>query len=306
MMPNQQHRERLESLQRRKNGSVLQMIQTLEIYSTALKNDDACPLPPSKRSCLTFHRSTDPKSRLSIMPDVITCHDTTDESDYCNDDETFVSTLCNSPSAPTPEADTIAASDKPFEVGIVTPPSGKPPRITTRRQRRANDTSSCYYSDFCNNDLSRQIEAMVFEVETAYENRHVKKPKHSVAQHSSTDCSSIKEVEQASSADNSLEMIKDTASSTPVKNPLQDKTLKTIKDTPSTPNKNPLQLLHRMFETQQEYDAVPTMKACDSLVSLSSEYSISTRSSSDNLSLAPTKKARKISPQPNAEWAIIV
>merc|ERR1712087_76976 len=68
----------------------------------------------------------------------------------------------------------IAASER-----VATRPSPTP--TTTRRQRRPYDTDSCNYSDFCDNDFSRQIEAMVFEVETAYANRRMKKIKDSAA-----------------------------------------------------------------------------------------------------------------------------
>jgi len=47
------------------------------------------------------------------------------------------------------------------------------------------------------------------------------------------------------------------------------------------------------------YDTMPAMTP-----SVSIDYSISTRSSSDLLSLTPTKKTMKMSLQPNAEWAI--
>ena len=153
------------------------MIQTLEMCSTALKNDKASPFRPSKKPCLTFHRSTDLKSSLFIMPGDITCNNVIDESDCWNDDGTFVTSASDSPDSPSSEVDTFAVGDEPFESGIVTLPSEKRPRITSRRQRRGNARASCDDSDFCNNDLARQIEAMVLEAETAFENRHVKKTK---------------------------------------------------------------------------------------------------------------------------------
>ncbi len=55
-------------------------------------------------------------------------------------------------------------------------------RLSTRRQRRVHDTSSRNYSDFCDNALSRQIEAMTSYVEKAYENRHVEESKHVINQ----------------------------------------------------------------------------------------------------------------------------
>eukprot|EP00579_Thalassiosira_antarctica_P010285 CAMPEP_0201915382 /NCGR_PEP_ID=MMETSP0903-20130614/5310_1 /ASSEMBLY_ACC=CAM_ASM_000552 /TAXON_ID=420261 /ORGANISM="Thalassiosira antarctica, Strain CCMP982" /LENGTH=305 /DNA_ID=CAMNT_0048450971 /DNA_START=176 /DNA_END=1093 /DNA_ORIENTATION=+ len=304
-MPKQQNRERLESLRRRKNRSVLQMIQTLEMCST-FENDEASPLRPSKKPCLTFHRSTDLQSSLFIMPDDITCNNIKDESDCCNDDGTFVTAASSCPDSPSSEDDTFAVGNKPFEIGIVTSPGEERPRITSRRQRRGKDKTSCYDSDFCNNDLARQIEAMVLEAETAFENRHV--TKSSVAQLLSTECSIIKEAEQARSNDKTLESTKNSLFSITAKNTLQVDTLETNKDNlPSTPNWYPLQLLHRTFQTQtqQKHDDVPSMTKSDSLVSVSSDHSTSARSSSDLLNLTPTKKARKMSPQPNAEWAII-
>ena len=105
-----------------------------------------------------------------------------------------------------------------------------------------------------------------------------------------------------------MEIIKDKLPITPAKNPLQDKTLETTKDdTPRVSNRYTLHLLHQMFQMQtiHVYDIVPAMTTSDSLVSFPSDYSISTRSSSDLLSLTPTKKTMKMSPQHNAEWAII-
>ena len=70
------------------------------------------------------------------------------------------------------------------------------------------------------------------------------------------------------------------------------------------PIRNPLHLLQRMFQTQED-TPMPAMMTSDSLFSLSSGCSINTRSTSDFLSLASTKRSTKMSPQPNAEWAII-
>ena len=106
MMPKQQekqqgNRERLESLRCRKNGSVLKMIQMLEM----------CCLIPLQ--WVMIH---------------------------------LVGLVLGKP--PTP--------------------SEKHPRITSRRQRRERNKTSCYDSDFCNNDLARQIEAMVLLGESAF------------------------------------------------------------------------------------------------------------------------------------------
>lgn len=237
------------------------------------------------------------------MPDDITCNNVIDESDCCNDDDTFVTAASSSADSPSSEVDTFAVCDEPFEIGIVTLRGENRARITSRRQRREKNKTSCYDSDFCNNDLARQIEAMALEVETVFENRHV--TKRSVAQLLSSECSIIKKVERASSADKSFDTIEDNLPSIPAKNTFQEKTLETIKDTPSTPNWYPLQLLHRTFQAQHEHDDVPAMSSCDSLVSVSSDYSISTRSILDLPSLTSTTKTRKMSPQSNAEWAIM-
>jgi len=94
---------------------------------------------------------------------------------------------------------------------------------------------------------------------------------------------------------NTREMIKKKYFMTPVKNLLQEKALETIKDTPTSPNMNPLQLFQRMFQTQTQdaYDDVPAMvtSTSNSLMSLSSsDCSFSTTSSSDHFSLTPTKR----------------
>merc|ERR1712194_169795 len=72
----------------------------------------------------------------------------------------------------------------------------------------------------------------------------------------------------------------------------------------SAPRRNPLHLLKRMFQAQDD-DPVPAMTTSDSLSSRSSDCSISTRSTQDFLSSQPTKRLTKMSPHPNAEWAII-
>ena len=56
-----------------------------------------------------------------------------------------------------------------------------------------------------------------------------------------------------------------------------------------------------------EYADVPAMMTCDSLISLSSDLSISTRSSSDFLSLTLLMGGlgRCHHIKPNAQWAII-
>jgi len=77
-----------------------------------------------------------------------------------------------------------------------------------------------------------------------------------------------------------------------------------LSEDPQSTSRNPLHLLTRMFQTQEDA-SMPAMVTSDSLFSLSSDCSINTRSTSDFSSFGRTKKSAKISPQPNAEWAII-
>jgi len=69
-------------------------------------------------------------------------------------------------------------------------------------------------------------------------------------------------------------------------------------------SRNPIHLLRRMFQTQDD-DIMPAMATSDSLFSFSSDCSISQSSMSDLPGFTPIKRATKLSPQPNAEWGII-
>jgi len=209
--------------------------------------------------------------------------DATDLSVQFNDnDNAFVLLSCSSAAAST---------------GVVSPRIENPTRTTTRRQRRSQDTSTCNYSDFCENDVSRQIEAIALEVETAYKNRRMKKVQSkTVTQSSFSKYPIVKEVDKASSIEMTPEVVKVVPISR-VKNTY-------VKNTHIAPNKKSMHLLHRMFNTKPE-DDVPSMRACDSSMSLSSDYSVSSRLNSDFFSMSPMKKTRNFSPQSNAEWAII-
>ena len=226
--PDKRSREHAESYKRRKNESILQMIQTLEISSTSLTPDNAHPLRPSKKQRLSFHRPTHLKPSL-IKSDISTCSDTVAESEYCNDNDTFISALCGSSDISTSDVDTIEACNEPFETGIAASPIVKQPRITTRRQRRTYDTTFCNYSDFCNNGLSQQIESMVLEVESVYANRHTEERKPSSVDYLPADYLSVEEVQEVS-ADKTPEIIKDHAPITPTNILLRDK-FKPINDT---------------------------------------------------------------------------
>lgn len=275
------------------------MVQTLEICSPKLTHDgDASSTRRLKKPCLTPLRSTDQNPRcLFILPEGITCLGDVEKGNHCNDRDTLVSVSTGDTAVSTSGADTSTAGDKPFEEhGTVTTPVAKPSTFTTRRQRRARDTSSCNYSDFCDNDLSRQIEAMVLEVETAFDHRHVKKSEHIIATHLSSKYSITKKVKQ--------DVLKCDVPSTPLKSTFEAM----VKGKPIDSTKTSFGLLRRMFETQPGHgDAIPEMKPCDSLISLSSNRSsmMGTRSSSDFLSVLTSRKPRNMSAQSNAEWAII-
>jgi len=85
--------------------------------------------------------------------------------------------------------------------------------------------------------------------------------------------------------------------------PLQDKT--PSKDDNSESNRNPFQLLRRLFPIESDDVSIPAMTTSDSMFSVASDHSISMGSrSSDLYSLTATKKTMGMSSQGNAEWAI--
>ena len=174
-----------------------------------------------------------------------------------------------------------------------------PPVLSTRRQRRAHDTTSCNYSDFCNTDISRLIEAMVHQAETAHANRRAKKSKSNVAHRSPSKHAVTRKLSQ----EVSLEPDQVT------KNKLTDGAIATrvnsryIKGPIHKPNENPSHLLGPMFQDNMD-DDVPAMTSCDSM-SLASDHSFSTRCSFDTVSISPMKSRKSLSSLRNAEWPII-
>jgi len=68
-------------------------------------------------------------------------------------------------------------------------------------------------------------------------------------------------------------------------------------------SRNPIYLLQRMFQTQDD-DIMPTMTTSDSSFSFSSDCSLSQSSMSDPLGSTPIKRLSNMSPQRNAEWGI--
>ena len=229
---------------------------------------------PCSKPCSAANE-TDSKSTLFHVPEVVDL-----SVQFRHDDNSFVlSSSCYS------------ASD------ALVPRTRKPTPVTTRRQRRAQETSTCNYSDFCDNDLTRQIEAMVLEVETAYANRGTKNTQDIAAQPSIPEYLFAQDPDQAVNADTTVKVITDDAHVHRAKNSYPQ-------DTDYSHNNKSLHILRQIFNKNLK-DDVPAMRMCDDSMSLSSDYSFSTRSSLETLSTSPTKRLRNLSPQPNAEWSII-
>jgi len=279
------------------------MVQTLEMCSPKLTRDgDASSTLRLKKPSLAPLRSTDQSpSCFFILPEGITSNGDVEKGKHCNDRDTLVSVSSGDTAVSTLGADASTVGDEPFEEhGTATAPVAKSTTFTTRRQRRASDTSSCNYSDFCDNDLSRQIEAMVLEVETAFDHRHLKKSEHIIATHLSSQYSITKKMEE--------EVLKCVVPITHPRSTFEALVKKPVKGEPNDSTENSFGLLRSMFETQLgRGDSIPKMKPCDSLISLSSSRSsmMSSRSSSDFLSVLSIRKSRSMSAQGNAEWAII-
>lgn len=179
-----------------------------------------------------------------------------------------------------------------------------PSVISARRHRRAQDTTSCNYSDFCNNDISRQIEAMVNHVESDYANRRTKKNKSNVARKSLSKHVVARELQQVTSLE-SDQVTKNNIARGPVRDDVTITRANScyIQDPLYKPNREPSHLLGYVFHENMD-DDVPAMRSCDSM-SLTSDHSFSTRSSSGTIGVSPMKLTRNVSAQRNTEWPII-
>jgi hypothetical protein len=290
------------------------MIQTLEICSTAMENDQASPLfgmAAKALAQLQSHNETvtaeavDWKDKYEQMGRLYSeldekIGDLAEENEQllikCKQlevDESMLNDML------TEKINDLADENKKLECELV---SNK----TLFEASPMQDTSPTITNSFSfSGDVYAQLDQFEDSLDMELEDFQLL----GLWNENNTSANNSEDVEttDSESEQKTLEITKDILFITPAKNPLQDKTLETIKDTPRAPNRYPLQLLHRMFQTQTQdvYDAVPAMIASDSLMSLSSDYSISTISSSDLLSLTPTKKTMKMPPQPNYEWAII-
>ena len=220
--------------------------------------------------------------------------------EHCNDDDTFL-TAKSIPESVTPRVDAIVfpLHDKSFDIGAVTPITKTNPRRTTPR---SYCTSS---SDFCNNDLSRQIEAMVLEAETSYENRP-KRFKSSTARRPSAEHATIDEVGHSSRSNESLETTKNIVFSTPSMKTRRDMTLEKMKNATPSPQsrRNALELFSFMFHAQDSAD-VPALMPVGSTTSLSSELSIKASTSDNNSSLKRMTFVKDtVATQRNETWTL--
>ena len=151
--------DRLVSLRRTRNRSVLQIVQTLEICSRENVGawHRAAAVSPMKRCMPSTHRDA-----MAVAPRILFDMSARDEvvvDGKDDDDETFLT----------------AMSAMPFHIGMTTTPAAKigtrigrtieAPR-STARGTASHERSA---SDICNDDLARRIEALVLETENAYE-----------------------------------------------------------------------------------------------------------------------------------------
>ena len=284
MMPNQQNR-----------GSVLRMIHTLEICSTALKNDEASPLLGMAAKALAqlqSHSDTmtaevvDWKYKYEQMGQLYNelaekSGDLVEENEQllirCEQHEVDERSLNDMLVA---KMDDLAVDNERLECELVSYKT-----LFEASPMQDQDTASTVTNI---SSLSGDVYAQLDQFEDSLD-MELEDFQQLMVLESSSD------VAMASSVENE----KNTNA-----NSSEDGE---TNDTPRAPNMYPLQLLHRMFQTQTQHvdDAVPALTTSDSLMSLPSDYSISSRSSSDLLSWTPTKKTMRMSPQPNAEWAII-
>ena len=296
-MPNQQTR-----------GSVLQMINTLDICSTALKNDEASPLLGMAAKALAQLQShsdrmtaevVDWQDRYEQMGQLYNelarkSGDLAEENEQllikCEQHEVDERSLNDMLVA---KIDGLADDNEKLECELASYKTlfeASPMQDTATTVTDISSLSGDVYAQLDAFEDSLDMELEDFQQLVVLDTSSV------VAMASSV------ENEKNTSETNGYKL-----SMTPSKNSLQAKTLETIKDTPRAPNMYGLELLRGMFQTTQTQrvdDAVPALTTSDSLMSLPSNCSISSRSSSDLLSWKPTKKTMRTSPQRNAEWAI--
>jgi hypothetical protein len=298
-------RKRSESLRRSRNNSVLQIIQTLEICGKEILNESPFAISSMKKH-LSSHL-LECKGAVIVEPRIlleqICIERDVDNGENFNDDDTFITAKSTIPESLTSKVDTIVFSvdDKPFDIGAVTPIMKTNSRRTTLR---SPCTSASYStSDFCNNDLARQIEAMVLEAEISYENRP-KRSRPSAAWYASAEHATIDEVEHSNRANESLVTIKNNEFSTPSRKTIEIlEKMKVVTPSPQS-RRYAVELFSRMFHAQDSAD-VPALRPVGSTASLSSEFSFDARYSDDNFSLKRMKLVKNIAArQQNEAWTL--
>ena len=167
-------RKRTESLRRSRNSSVLQIIQTLEICGKEVPNESPFAVSSMKKyfaSHLIECKDAGMMEPRILFETSVCIEQDVDIGKHCDDDDTFLTAKSTIPEsvASKVDANSFSLIDKPLDVGVVTPIPKTNPRRTTPKSPCTSSSHST--SDFCNSDLARQIEAMVLEAETSYENR---------------------------------------------------------------------------------------------------------------------------------------
>ena len=321
----------LNQLSRERNGSVLQMIETLEICSTALKNDEASRLLEMAVKALAqlqTHNDTVTTEamnwKLKYEQHVEKSGDLAEKNGQllikCQQLEVDLVDERRLNDMHLEKIDDLADKNEKLDCELIfckaqfeASPMDDTATAVSNSSSFGCDVYGQLYQFEHSFEQAFDMEVEDFEqlgflesspdVSMTSSGENVEK---SIAMNSEDGETSDNGSEQAPSSCQEI-LVGDKPLEIGIVTPLQDKTLEAIKDTLGDPNRHPLQLIHRIFRTQTKhmYDALPAMTTSNTFVSLSSDDSVSTTSSSDLLCLTPTKKTIKMSPQPNAEWATI-
>jgi hypothetical protein len=285
MLPNQQRRAN--------NGSVLHMIQTLDICATNSQDDDAALLLGMAAKALAQLQSHSDKVRAEAVNWKVKCEQMgqlSQELEDKNDDLSMENgQLLLKIQQLEVHEQMVGLADKNEQLGCEFVPDkvlieASPKQDTTTTDTRPRSFSGDVYKQLDEFELSIDMELDDFQRLGLLYSDEIKK--NIKAKNSEDGAEPASESEQTSSsclvAESPCEMVMSGA-----------------------PRRNPLHLLQRMFQTQDD-DPMPAMTTSDSLFSRSSDYSLSTRSTTSNFrSSGPTKRSTKMSPHSNAEWAII-
>jgi len=283
MLPNQQRHEN--------NGSVLQMIQTLDICATTSKDDDAALLlgmAAKALSQLQSHSDKMSEEAVNWKVKYEQMGQLLQELEDKNDDLAMENGQLLLECQQLEVHHMVGLADKNEQLECEFVPDtvmieASPIQDTTTTGTRCRSFSGDVYKQLDQFELSIDMELDDFQRLGLLYSDEIKK---SIGAKNSED------------SDVPASESEQTPSSCLIAEPPCEMVMS------SAPRRNPLHLLKRMFQAQDD-DPVPAMTTSDSLSSRSSDCSISTRSTQDFLSSQPTKRLTKMSPHPNAEWAII-